>query len=212
MGLTLKSIEPLSENSFLVCVDEPISLLTTRLLVQARTRLAEHYGGQPRIAYQSLLFESESSPDERWLRELFASLEPEAVPGRHQTIPVDYGGEYGPDLARVSELTGFTPLQIVDRHASGQYFVCAVGFAPGFAFLGGLDSAIAAERLPIPRVAVPAGSLGIGGGQTGIYPFETPGGWNLIGRTDVALFDSGAGKSLLQVGDTVSFERRSLEQ
>jgi len=104
-------------------------------------------------------------------------------------LPVCYGGEHGPDLAEVVALTGLTQGEVIARHTAGDYRVAMLGFAPGFAYLLGLDAALAVPRLASPRLRVPAGSVAIGGAQTGIYPSVLPGGWRLIGRTPLRLFD-----------------------
>lgn len=121
-------------------------------------------------------------------------------------VPVVYGGRHGPDLAAVAAHTGLAEPDVVARHAEGDYLVHAIGFAPGFPYLGGLDPRLATPRRATPRALVPAGSVGIGGAQTGVYPFATPGGWNLIGRTPLALFDVRRTPSaLLRAGDRVRF-------
>jgi KipI family sensor histidine kinase inhibitor len=121
-------------------------------------------------------------------------------------IPVCYGGLQGPDLVSLARDLQLAPQDLVWRHAERLYSVAFIGFVPGFPYLLGLDDALEAPRRTHPRTKVPAGSVGIGGGQTGIYPLETPGGWNLIGRTPTRLFDPGrAQPSLLQPGDKVRF-------
>jgi len=121
-------------------------------------------------------------------------------------IPVCYGGEMGPDLVTVADHTGLPVEQVVKRHAGELYRVYALGFSPGFPYLGGLDPALHAPRLAEPRVKVPGGSVGIGGEQTGIYPAPSPGGWQLIGRTPLRLFDAHRPEpALLQPGDMVRF-------
>lgn len=121
-------------------------------------------------------------------------------------IPVVYGGEFGPDLERAAETCGLSPDALVQKHLTGEYFVQSLGFMPGFAYLGGLDSALHIPRKTTPAVRVPAGSVAIGGSNTGIYPAETPGGWHIIGRTAVQLFDPRAQQPcLLQAGDKVRF-------
>lgn len=104
-------------------------------------------------------------------------------------IPVCYGGEYGPDLADVAEHTGLSPEEVIRLHSERIYPIYMLGFLPGFPYLGGLDPKLFTPRLSSPRKAIPAGSVGIGGQQTGIYPMESPGGWQLIGRTPMKLFD-----------------------
>ncbi|HEY1608514.1 MAG TPA: 5-oxoprolinase subunit PxpB [Paraburkholderia sp.] len=128
------------------------------------------------------------------------------IAGRDIGIPVEYGGEFGPDLADVAAHTGLGAREVAERHAAGKYVVFFVGFQPGFAYLGGLDAALFTPRRKEPRVAVPAGSVGIGGEQTGIYPAVSPGGWQLIGRTQLALFDPARKPpALLLPGDRVRF-------
>ena len=121
-------------------------------------------------------------------------------------IPVCYGEEFGPDLAEVCAIHGLTPAQAIELHASAEYLVYFLGFVPGFAYLGELPEALVTPRLVVPRRRVPAGSVGIAGNQTGVYPFSTPGGWRLVGRTPVAMFrDEREGLSLLSIGDRVRF-------
>jgi KipI family sensor histidine kinase inhibitor len=127
-------------------------------------------------------------------------------PGRTVEIPVTYGGAAGPDLADVAAFAGLKEGQVVELHASGDYTVFMLGFMPGFPYLGGLPQRIATPRLDTPRTLVPAGSVGIAGAQTGIYPSESPGGWRLIGRTPVTLFDPRRSPpALLEAGDRVRF-------
>jgi KipI family sensor histidine kinase inhibitor len=121
-------------------------------------------------------------------------------------IPVCYGGEHGPDLEDVCRLNRIDRSRFISLHTSPDYLVEAIGFVPGFPYLGGLLPELAAPRRMTPRLVVPAGSVGIGGGQTGIYPFATPGGWNIVGRSAVRLFDvQRQPTSLLEVGDRVRF-------
>lgn len=121
-------------------------------------------------------------------------------------IPVCYGGDFGPDLDFVAAHNEITPDEVIEIHSGETYLVYMIGFAPGFPYLGGMSSRIAAPRLDIPRGAVPAGSVGIAGAQTGVYSIATPGGWRLIGRTPLQLFRPTARKpSLLQAGDHVRF-------
>lgn len=128
-------------------------------------------------------------------------------PARRFRIPVVYGGRYGPDLEVVARHTGLTPDQVVRLHAGTDYFVYFTGFSPGFPFLGGMSPRLAVPRRVTPRTRVPAGSVGIAGRQTGIYPVDSPGGWNLIGRTPVALFHPDRDPpALLAAGDYVRFE------
>ena len=147
---------------------------------------------------------------EAWLRALLATFPSDATPttamARTVELPVAYGGDAGPDLENAAAELGITPAQLAQRHAAGEYTVAMIGFAPGFPYLLGLDPALALPRLATPRTSVPAGSVGIGGAQTGIYPRESPGGWRLIGRTPLVLFDpSQDPPALLAPGDRVRF-------
>jgi inhibitor of KinA len=128
-------------------------------------------------------------------------------------IPVCYGGEYGPDLEEVAALRGIDTEQVVRLHSSAAYQVYFLGFVPGFAYLGELPDELVTPRLATPRKKVPAGSVGITGNQTGVYPFATPGGWRLLGRTPVAMFRAEReGLSLLSIGDRVRFMPISRER
>lgn len=135
-----------------------------------------------------------------------------AIEGREIEIPVRYGGEDGPDLADVATHTGLTAQEVVRRHAAADYIVYFLGFLPGFAFMGGLPPELATPRRAEPRTAVPARSVGIGGEQTGIYPLVSPGGWQLIGRTSLELFDpKNEPPTLLRSGDRVRFVAESVQ-
>jgi len=121
-------------------------------------------------------------------------------------IPVCYGEEFGPDLDEVAKLHQLTPEEVVRQHSCQSYHVYFLGFAPGFAYLGDLPPALATPRLELPRRRVPAGSVGIAGRQTAVYPFATPGGWRLLGRTPLVLFRGDRKPmSLLSIGDRVRF-------
>ena len=127
--------------------------------------------------------------------------------GRLVTLPVWYGPEAGPDLMAFAETNGLSPDEVVQRHHAREYRVYAIGFAPGFAYLGEVDEAIARPRLATPRQHVPTGSVGIADRQTAVYPAESPGGWNLIGRCPVRIFDPQAAAPMpMGVGDRIQFE------
>ena len=137
------------------------------------------------------------------------------------TIPVCYDSEFAPDLIAVADHASMPTEEMVRLHSSASYLVYFLGFSPGFAYLGGLPEALHTPRLATPRTSVPAGSVGIAGSQTGIYPIESPGGWRLIGRTPLRMFDPEAiPPTRLQPGDIVKFfpidremfEKISLEQ
>jgi len=139
---------------------------------------------------------------QRWWEESEA-LEPDS---RAIEIPVVYGTAAGPDLGEVARHAGLTEKQVVELHSSADYVVWFLGFQPGFPYLGGLPEQLATPRRAEPRLQVPAGSVGIGGSQTGIYPLATPGGWQLIGHTSLPRFDPARDEPvLLRPGDTVRF-------
>ncbi len=126
--------------------------------------------------------------------------------GRTVEIPVCYEGEFGPDLGLVAKQAGLSPEDVIKRHCKAEYLVYLIGFAPGFPYLGGLPKELATPRHPKPRMVVPPGSVGIAGNQTGIYPLATPGGWNLIGRTPLRMFQPAEDPPvLLHAGDWVKF-------
>ena len=163
-----------------------------------------------------LLFDPAVLRHER-LAEEFRSRRPGSgsadLPGRTLHVPVLYGGEAGPDLEDLARGAELSPREFIHRHAAEKYRVAFLGFAPGFPYLVGLPSKLSAPRLATPRKRVPAGSVGIGGGYTGIYPEETPGGWRLIGRAPVRLFDARKDPpALLLPGDIVRFRPIEAEE
>ena len=128
-------------------------------------------------------------------------------------VPVCYGEEFGPDLAEVAKLHNLTPEEVIRLHCSRMYCAYFLGFAPGFAYLGDLAPEIATPRLPTPRKQVPAGSVAIAGIQTAVYPFATPGGWRLLGRTPLRLFRAERdGTPLVSLGDQVRFQPISRDE
>lgn len=141
-----------------------------------------------------------------WLQNWWEKSEALTLETRDIAIPVIYGGVAGPDLEAVAGHNGLTPQQVVEAHAAGRYTVYFIGFQPGFPYLGGLDARLHTPRRAEPRLVVPAGSVGIGGSQTGVYPLAAPGGWQLIGRTDIALFTPDQQPpTFLRPGDQVRF-------
>lgn len=126
--------------------------------------------------------------------------------GRLVSIPVCYGGEFGPDLESVAEFHQITPEEVVRIHTESECLVYMLGFAPGFPFMGGMNPLIATPRRETPRLSIKPGSVGIAGKQTGIYPLETPGGWQIIGRTPFNLFlPHQSPPTLLKAGDRIRF-------
>jgi inhibitor of KinA len=142
---------------------------------------------------------------ERLTRQLDLSANPLS---RTIEIPICYDAEFGPDLESVAEHNGLSVEQVIELHLAAEYLVYLIGFVPGFPYLGGMSPRLATPRLASPRPRVPAGSVAIGGEQTGIYPLSTPGGWRLIGRTPLTLFDPlQSPPCLLMPGDRVLFRR-----
>ncbi len=132
--------------------------------------------------------------------------EPERIPERSIEIPVCYGGEFGEDLEELARQHDLAPARVVELHTAATYFVGMLGFAPGFPYLAGLDHRLVTARRSTPRARVPRGSVAIGGEHTGIYPLDSPGGWHVIGRTPLTLFDLERDPpGLLQAGDQVRF-------
>jgi inhibitor of KinA len=127
-------------------------------------------------------------------------------PANVVTIPVCYDIEFAPDLVDVAQHAGLSPQEVVRVHSSPTYLVYFLGFTPGFVYLGGLPEVLHTPRLATPRPSIAGGSVGIAGGQTGIYPFDSPGGWKLIGRTPLRMFDPEAAQpTRLQPGDWMKF-------
>ena len=206
-------IRPASDSSLLVSFGDAISIDAHRQVMQLTQALAERAVGLRNLhpAFASVLIDFDPR---RWthqqveelVRQRIAAQPGVAAGGRLVEIPVRYGGVDGPDLEEVAHHTGLTPRRVVELHASAEYPVYFVGFAPGFPYLGGMPPELATPRLPAPRKRVPAGSVAIGGAQTGVYPLESPGGWRLIGRTPLRLFDPSADPpALLRMGDRVRF-------
>lgn len=141
------------------------------------------------------------------LRSLLDQLDRVSVPPSEVLeIPVLYGGDVGPDLDFVARHNSKTPEEVVKIHTSAEYLIYMLGFTPGFTYLGGMSQEIAAPRLKNPRVKIPAGSVGIAGSQTGVYPIDSPGGWQLIGRTPVRMYDAGRDKPILpEAGQYIKF-------
>jgi 5-oxoprolinase (ATP-hydrolysing) subunit B len=163
-------------------------------------------------AFASLLidfdprFHTHEEIEARVRERLAAAAEEPVPPPRTVEIPVRYGGEEGPDLGDVATHTGLTPDQVIERFAAAGYAVAFVGFATCFPYLTGLPAELATPRLAAPRKHVPAGSVAIAGSQAGVYPLSSPGGWRLIGRTGIRLFDpAGEPPPLLRMGDCVRF-------
>jgi inhibitor of KinA len=213
------SIAPLGDGGLLVTFGDRIDPdLNDRAHALAaaveRLRSVDRRFGRAVPAYASVLVPFDPlAVDPEEARLVVASLldeQPRAAAtresGRLVEIPVRYGGDDGPDLAEVAALNRLRPEDVVELHAGTEYRVYFLGFAPGFAYMGPVAARIATPRLDAPRQRVAAGSVGIAGEQTGIYPFDLPGGWRIIGRTEVAMWDLGRDvPALVRPGDRVRF-------
>ena len=214
--------QPASDQSLLVYFGARISLESHGKVVRLlRLLQSEPVAGIRDLhpAYGSLLIKFDGlrfahEDVEAILRTYLDRLQSVPVPEpREKEIPVCYGGDFGPDLADVCALHGMTPAQVVKLHTSVTYTVYFLGFVPGFAYLGELPDALVTPRLTVPRRSVPAGSVGIAGKQTGVYPFATPGGWRLLGRTPIKMFRSDeTALSFLAIADRVRFTPISPEE
>lgn len=188
----------------------------TNLLVQKMLLLIErqNISGVVELvpAYNELLvyYKAEIIDYKTLLKQLYlaeSQMENIAIPEATQLyIPVLYGGETGPDLEEVAQCSGFSTKEVIRRHTGNTYPVYMLGFVPGFCYLGGMDEQLATPRKHEPRLKIPAGSVGIAGAQTGIYPIDSPGGWQIIGQTPLKLFNPEREPSfLIRAGDQVNF-------
>jgi KipI family sensor histidine kinase inhibitor len=207
-------IVPASDRSLLISFDSTITIEAHRQVL----RLLQAFETLPlgivnlHPAFSSVLIDFDPRRRthvevESLVRERGQAVETAPAPeARTVEIPVRYGGEFGPDLADVARHTGLSPEKVIALHTASPYLVCFLGFSPGFPYLGGLASVLATPRLAAPRKLVPAGSVAIGGSQTGVYPVASPGGWRIIGRTELRLFDPEADPpALLRAGDFARF-------
>jgi len=207
------NIRPASDRSLLISFGDEITLeahrqvkLLTRSLERARGILNLH------PSYSSVLIDfdprlrTHSDVGQLVRERMETAVHAEEVTARTVEIPVCYGGGCGPDLADVAKHTGLAPERVVELYSGADYIVYFVGFSTCFPYLGGLPPELATPRLSAPRKHVPVGSVAIGGSQAGIYPLASPGGWRLIGRTSLCLFDPMASPPpLLRMGDHVRF-------
>jgi antagonist of KipI len=216
-GFALPDFDPIADDAWLLRLGDRIDpVLNARVHRLAATiRAAEPAWLRdlvPGYASLGVFFDPDQGDADTVRRELagFATAMPDAIAEdadrRAVEIPVVYGGEHGPDLDAAARELGLGSEALVARHAGGDYTVAMIGFAPGFPYLSGLDPALALPRMATPRTRVPAGSVAIGGAQTGIYPRESPGGWRILGRTPLRLFDPRRDPpALLSPGDRVRF-------
>lgn len=207
---------PLGDHAVLITLGDGISEAMNRSVREASARIAAaRIPGVTDIvpAFASVAVHYQPGPGRiqseivTALRTVLASeASMQLPPPRLVEIPVCYGGDLGPDLEELASMHELSPPDVISLHSSAEYLVYMIGFMPGFAYLGGLPPELATPRRSSPRTNVPAGAVGIGGQQTGIYPLESPGGWNLIGRTPIAMFDIRRDEpALLASGDRVRF-------
>ncbi len=207
------TIQPASDRSLFISFGDEISLNTHRDVVRLTGCLLGVRGIlNLHPAYTSVLVDFDPrlrthSEVEALVRERWEGRRDEALgPPRVIEIPVSYGGEAGPDLPDVARHTGLSIDRVIELHTAADYVVYFVGFSTFFPYLGGLPPELATPRLSAPRKHVPRGSVAIGGSQAGVYPLPSPGGWRLIGRTPLPLFDlQAAPPPLLRMGDRVRF-------
>ena len=215
LGGSCMKVNRYSENSVTVYLGDDISEETNKKLVNLKKELEDKaLEGVTEIviSYTSLIiyfdvFKTSGKALEEVLQEIdLEALQGKSFEYRLVEIPVCYGGDYGPDLGRFEE-DGLSPEDVIEMHSDTEYLVYMLGFMPGFPYLGGLDEKLFKARLDNPRTSIPAGSVGIGGKQTGMYPFTSPGGWNLLGRTPIPLFDEERDPQILyEAGDRIVFK------
>jgi KipI family sensor histidine kinase inhibitor len=209
----LPTLTAASDHSLLVSFGREVSLeihrdvLRLSRLLQGRPELLNVHPGYSSVLISFDPRRLESAAVESIVREALVRMPSAPVPAaRTVEVPVRYGGPDGPDLEEVARLHGMTPGDVVRIHSTAQYLVYFLGFSPGFPYLGGLPQELATPRLGTPRRLVPAGSVGIGGDHTGVYPVASPGGWRIIGRTPLEIFRADRDPlTLLQMGDYVRF-------
>ena len=207
---------PMGDRSFLVELGEVIAPDVNRRVQQLMQRLQQAcLPGVVELApgYRSLLVVFDPlriAPGDLKARVLEAAARPDHLndlPAKRITVPVFYGGEYGPDLEAVADGVGLAPEEVIRLHTEPLYRVYMIGFTPGYPYMGELPKALAVPRRSTPRTRVPKGSVGIAQRQTGIYPVESPGGWHIIGWTPLELFDpTRRTPSLVEMGDQVKFD------
>lgn len=212
-------IKRYSENSVTVYLGDEINEDINKQLVHLKNELEgmEMDGvSEIVISYTSLIiyydiFQTNGEDVEDVLKEIdLDKLDSRTFEYNLVEIPVCYGGEYGPDLELFDD-NGLSPKEVIELHSDTEYLVYMLGFMPGFPYLGGLDERLFKDRLDNPRTSIPAGSVGIGGKQTGMYPFTSPGGWNLLGRTPIPLFDEKRDPQILyEAGDRIIY--RSIDE
>ncbi|CAH0990235.1 5-oxoprolinase subunit B [Sinobacterium norvegicum] len=216
------SIEIAGDSALILYFSDQPSAAVSKTIQQTQQRLLAAMGGEivdTVASYGSLLVVFDPLKTDYWLLKQqlanISSSQTDAASddGRIVTLPVYYGEEVGLDLADMAVSTGLTTEQIIDIHQQQTYRVYAIGFAPGFAYLGEVDERIAAPRLATPRLKVPRGAVAIADRQTAVYPAQSPGGWNIIGRCPQRMFDPSAEPSMpVTAGDSVQFKAISRDE
>ena len=216
-------LAPLGDTALVISLGEKIDI-ETHEKVRAVTHLLDSSPPEAMIEYipafttVTVIYDPLTASVDRFEDDLRALLESASHPDpgvghRLEVIPVCYGDDFGPDLDFVSSHAQISRDEVISLHGKPEYVVYMIGFAPGFPYLGGMSERIASPRRDSPRDAIPAGSVGIAGNQTGLYPIETPGGWQLIGRTPLTLFrPTDSHPSLLETGDHVRFQAIGLAE
>lgn len=206
-----------SDHSVLVSFGEKIALehhesvvrLSTALLADPKPFIKNIHPAYSSVLVSFNAVRATHEEVEEYLAGVIKNLSALPIPTpREVEVPVCYGGELGPDIEDVARHSGLTVDEVIAIHSATSYKVYFLGFSPGFPYMGGMSERIATPRLSQPRKKVPAGSVAIGGTQTGIYPISSPGGWRIIGRTPMRLFSPDAyPPTLLQMGDVVRFKQ-----
>ena len=214
MSLKKPKIIPYGDSALLIDYEVPgySDRVNTRLNHLAKTLRAENIWQEIVPSYKSVLVVFDSAQlslgeattkIEQTLKGLSRSPR---IKGKTLEIPVVYGGKYGPDMAAIKKASGLTYSEIIETHSAQEYRVCMMGFIPGFCFLSEVPAILQHPRHDTPRAHVPAGSVGIAGWQTGIYGLDSPGGWQIIGRTPLKLFDKTRETPfLMEAGDRIKF-------
>ena len=189
MTTSIESIEQVADDRFAIGVDSAKEGQAVAAALQTLPHVVESVGG---ISTVELMFDVASIGADEFRGQLAAALcsmpQDSETAGQVHEIPVHYGGPDGPDLEAVCSELGLSNDEFIEQHTSAEWSVAMLGFTPGFAYLDGADGSLAVPRRSTPRQSVPAGSVGLAGGRTGLYALPGPGGWQLVGRTDAALF------------------------
>lgn len=213
-------IQPYGDSALLVTFEKKIDPEISRQVIGLQRALKDHAGITYSIpAYQSLTLGFNSTylnynGLEKLIQETFEKLNFETTEvGRKITIPVCYQGDFAPDLSEVANITGLSTQQVIALHTSKEYHVYMLGFLAGFAYMGTLAEALKSPRKETPRLKIHEGAVGLAGLQTGIYPAEAPGGWQIIGTTPLKMFDPKKEKpNFIEAGDTIKFRSISEDE